>query len=194
MQRHLLFLVLALTLAGVYRPAAAAEPDSTGTVTAPENVSPAENLEAMGLQGKKSPGPVTRLVLVALFIAAVFAYRSFNRRRKRKKEEARTHSLHPVIKTIIAYVNQAYVDPELNRSRIAQHVGLHERYVTSLFQQNMQVGLADYINRVRVEHAVELLDTTEKQVDEIAREVGFRSIGSFNRAYRKVTGKNPPED
>lgn len=48
-----------------------------------------------------------------------------------------------------------------------------------------------YLQRRRVERPMELLRETDRPVTEICLDVGFRSLGTFSRTFRKVVGEPP---
>ncbi len=48
-----------------------------------------------------------------------------------------------------------------------------------------------YLQRRRVERAMELLRETGRPVTEICFDVGFRSLGTFSRTFRDVVGESP---
>ncbi|MDQ3870870.1 MAG: helix-turn-helix transcriptional regulator [Chloroflexota bacterium] len=50
-----------------------------------------------------------------------------------------------------------------------------------------------YLQRRRVERAMELLRETERPVTEICLDVGFNSLGTFSRTFREVVGESPSE-
>jgi AraC-like DNA-binding protein len=48
-----------------------------------------------------------------------------------------------------------------------------------------------YLQRRRVERAMELLRETERPVTEICLDVGFNSLGTFSRTFREIVGESP---
>jgi AraC-like DNA-binding protein len=48
-----------------------------------------------------------------------------------------------------------------------------------------------YLQRRRVERAMELLRETDRPVTEICFDVGFNSLGTFSRTFRAVVGEPP---
>jgi AraC-like DNA-binding protein len=48
-----------------------------------------------------------------------------------------------------------------------------------------------YLQRRRVERAMELLRETERSVTEICFDVGFSSLGTFSRTFREIVGESP---
>jgi AraC-like DNA-binding protein len=57
----------------------------------------------------------------------------------------------------------------------------------------MQVGTPPlrYVQRYRFSRAVELLQTTDKKICEVARTLGYASESSFTKAFKRVMGKTP---
>jgi len=48
-----------------------------------------------------------------------------------------------------------------------------------------------YLQRRRVERAMELLRETDRPVTEICLDVGFNSLGTFSRTFREILGESP---
>jgi AraC-like DNA-binding protein len=48
-----------------------------------------------------------------------------------------------------------------------------------------------YLQRRRVERAMELLRETSRPVTEICFDVGFNSLGTFSRTFRAIVGETP---
>lgn len=48
-----------------------------------------------------------------------------------------------------------------------------------------------YLQRRRVERAMELLRETTRPVTEICFDVGFNSLGTFSRTFSKIVGESP---
>ncbi len=48
-----------------------------------------------------------------------------------------------------------------------------------------------YLQRRRVERAMELLRATDRPVTEVCLDVGFHSLGTFSRTFRAIVGESP---
>jgi AraC-like DNA-binding protein len=48
-----------------------------------------------------------------------------------------------------------------------------------------------YLQRRRVERAMELLRETDRSVTEVSLDVGFNSLGTFSRTFREIVGESP---
>lgn len=96
----------------------------------------------------------------------------------------------------IAFIKQyidEHWDQNLSLQMLAQMVYLHPDYVSKLFKQDYGINITKYINSVRVEHAKDLLISTDKKSQEIALSVGFESAIYFGRVFKQETGHTPME-
>jgi AraC-like DNA-binding protein len=48
-----------------------------------------------------------------------------------------------------------------------------------------------YLQRRRVERAMELLRETDRSVTDVCFDVGFNSLGTFSRTFREIVGESP---
>ena len=62
-----------------------------------------------------------------------------------------------------------------------------------MFKKAVGTNFVDYLTRVRIERAKELLCCTSLQVSEIADQVGFRDYRYFSQIFKKYTGYTPRE-
>ena len=53
------------------------------------------------------------------------------------------------------------------------------------------MGIAEYINTVRINHACALMDKGERGVAEIAARVGFRDALYFSKVFKRNVGISP---
>ena len=60
-----------------------------------------------------------------------------------------------------------------------------------MFKKVTGINYTDYVSRVRIESAKNLLLNPNLRVSEIAYEVGFQSLTQFNRMFKRVFGQSP---
>lgn len=87
------------------------------------------------------------------------------------------------------YVLVNLADSTLSVSTIAKHFGLNSTYLSRIFKENTGMNLLEYIQRVRVNTAKELLYT--HSVKDVATEVGFWDMQTFVRVFKKYEGVTP---
>ncbi|OAS89076.1 MULTISPECIES: helix-turn-helix domain-containing protein [Metabacillus] len=105
---------------------------------------------------------------------------------KRKKE-----SNDQAVKLIIEFLEQNYHDPDLSLYRISEKIGLPEKFVSQLFKEQLGEYVSDYIEKIRIKKASELLLKTDMTIEEISIEVGYNSAHSFRRAFKRVLHVTP---
>ena len=96
-----------------------------------------------------------------------------------------------LVTRICQLVNQRYADCDLNISAIAQTLDKNANYISQAFSKSTGEGLLNYIRRVRIGHAMELLKDSALTVEEISAKTGFSNIRTFRRTFLSVTGKQP---
>ncbi len=86
-------------------------------------------------------------------------------------------------------------DPTADHSiaALGAAVGVSARHLTRLFQAELDLSPARYVERVRVERARSLLDSTDLNTAEIAKQAGFRSAETMRRAFHRRLGASPDD-
>ena len=74
---------------------------------------------------------------------------------------------------------------------IAEHMSKSEKFISQLFKEHTGENLSDYVERVRIDAASNLLHSTGQTIDEIAEATGYNSAHSFRRAFKRVRGISP---
>ena len=77
---------------------------------------------------------------------------------------------------------------------VAQAAGVSRVYLQKLFKTCFGMGVAEYINRVRLVRAQAYLRrNSSAQIGEVAKEFGFHSMLHFERVFKKICGCSPRE-
>lgn len=76
---------------------------------------------------------------------------------------------------------------------LAERASLSERQLSRLFAREAQTTPARFVERVRVEAARELLESSGSSVDAVAERCGFGSAETMRRAFLRVLGVGPGE-
>lgn len=79
---------------------------------------------------------------------------------------------------------------DVNVSALGERIGVSAFYMSKLFKQYFGVSVLDYIHRKRIDEAIEMIRQGES-VKAAAEKVGYASIVTMNRAFRKYTGTTP---
>ncbi len=82
-------------------------------------------------------------------------------------------------------------DPDFNVKRLAALVNVHRSVLSRRFRRLTGAAPAAYLARLRMQHALMLLETTARSVGDIARASGYADPNYFARHVRRVTGMTP---
>lgn len=91
------------------------------------------------------------------------------------------------INTIQDYIDK-HLDQDLTLEHLAREVNLSPFYFHRLFGYVTGEPLYSYIKRNRLEKAAFMLANTEKDISDIAMDVGFSSASSFAKAFKHFYG------
>lgn len=89
---------------------------------------------------------------------------------------------------------QDQIDTNLTLSlkEVSQSLNVHPTYLSREFSKYFDdLSFGDYIRKLRIEKAVQLLNESDHSLAEIAYLTGFSDQSHFNRIFKKYTGKNP---
>ncbi len=89
---------------------------------------------------------------------------------------------------------QDQIDTNLNLSlkQVAAGLDMNPAYVSREFSKYFSdLSFGEYIRKLRIEKAIELLDNTSNSLSEIAYLTGFSDQSHFNRIFKQHTGQNP---
>ena len=89
------------------------------------------------------------------------------------------------------YIREHYCDPSLCLAGIAQRFNISEVYFSQTFKSVTDENFSVYLENIRMEQARILLKTTGKTVEEVAGMVGYNSINTFHKAFKRVNGITP---
>ena len=79
----------------------------------------------------------------------------------------------------------------LTNKEIAETFGYNPNYISDLLKISTGLSLHRYLLNVRIEKAIELLESGDRAVGMIAEECGFYDIYHFSKAFKTATGVSP---
>ncbi len=91
------------------------------------------------------------------------------------------------------YIAAHYGDPDITIAAIAESMGISEGHLSHTFKKETNCTILNYLTRVRIRRAMELLKEGSYRVYEVAEMAGYRDITYFSNTFRKVTGVSPTE-
>jgi len=98
--------------------------------------------------------------------------------------------LKELINASINFINNNY-ERDISLADISKYVFLSPGYFTRAFKEETGLSPINYLIKVRIERAKEMLSETNMKASEIAVSVGFSNQQRFNEMFRKITGLSP---
>lgn len=96
------------------------------------------------------------------------------------------------LRQIKSYIAANYSE-DISLQSLSDYFGLTNAYICSLFSQYSDQNFKDYLQEVRINQAVTLLEQSNLKIYEIARATGYNDANYFARAFRKLIGMTPNE-
>lgn len=95
-------------------------------------------------------------------------------------------------KTIMEYIG-AHYHQKVSLQTLANEIGLSPQYLSKYFKKATNMGLLQYINRVRLDHANDYLVNSGSSVTDAALSSGFSSVKAYVRLCKEIYGMTPSE-
>jgi AraC-like DNA-binding protein len=96
-----------------------------------------------------------------------------------------------VLQEIKRYIDGHYSDPNLSLVMLANEFHINPASISRLFKEEFGVKFIDYLNNVRIEQAIRLMQSSDLLVQDIAEQVGFVHSQTFIKMFKKITGSTP---
>ena len=89
------------------------------------------------------------------------------------------------------YIELNYMSSILSLGDVAEELSINKSYLSTLFNEKLNIGFTDYVNGIRIKNAKNLLQNTEKSINDISLEVGFNTVQTFIKVFKKQVGITP---
>lgn len=90
----------------------------------------------------------------------------------------------------INYIAQ-YYNKDITIGELAKCCNMSVSNFRKQFKESVGTSPLEYLNNLRISVAHHLLCTTEQPILTISEDVGFRSLSSFNRLFKRIYGFSP---
>ncbi len=88
---------------------------------------------------------------------------------------------------------RAHYRESLELSEVAEKFGYSYHYLSAYFGRYTKEGYSEFVNKIRVEKACELLAFGNLSISEVSTAIGYSDHSYFCRVFKKLTGKTPSQ-
>lgn len=103
--------------------------------------------------------------------------------------EPKTNQLYFIEKSL-KYIHENYKQ-KLPLQAVSSYVFLNPQYFSRVFKKEVGVTYIDYVNKLKIEHACKMLETTDYPAYRISSECGFTDPSYFNRVFVQQMNMTP---
>jgi AraC-like DNA-binding protein len=96
------------------------------------------------------------------------------------------------LKLVVDYIERNFTDP-IKLKQLAELARTNESYFCRFFKKMTNQSPIEYLNAYRLRRAAILLQQSDLKIMHVAMDVGFNSLGFFNRLFRQRFGCTPGE-
>ena len=96
------------------------------------------------------------------------------------------------VKKAKAYI-QEHFDSDLSLDEVSREVNISPYYFSKLFKEESGENFIEYLTRVRITKAKEMLENPSLSIKEISAMSGYSDPNYFSRAFKKQTNMTPSE-
>ncbi|HPI91102.1 MAG TPA: helix-turn-helix transcriptional regulator, partial [Spirochaetota bacterium] len=129
---------------------------------------------------------------VAIAIENSFLYKKMKTDQEYTRRPSITPAIEEKIKQAMAYLTDNYTS-NISREGLAASLNMHPDSLGRFFKMYTGKRINEFINDIRIQDAADRIADTDKSIIDIAFEVGFESLTTFNRAFLKVMKITPSE-
>ncbi|WP_408011168.1 bifunctional transcriptional activator/DNA repair enzyme AdaA [Pseudalkalibacillus sp. A8] len=97
-----------------------------------------------------------------------------------------------IVENLLDIIYQNY-DQKIQLKNLAKKVGVSPFYLNRMFRNKTGLTPHMHLEKIRIYKSMILLSTTSLKSTEIAYKVGYETLSSFYKAFKKVTNSSPKE-
>jgi transcriptional regulator GlxA family with amidase domain len=94
------------------------------------------------------------------------------------------------VRDLLSWLRDHLTD-DLSIAALARQINLSERQFTRVFKSEVGATAADHVEAVRLDSACQLLESTNRTIEQIAKACGFGTPETMNRAFRRRLNTTP---
>lgn len=105
--------------------------------------------------------------------------------------EKRENTTKTIIEEAKLYISENFTNPDLSLEMICKHLHMSTAYFSTIFKKETKQTYVAYLTDLRMNMALELLNTTDKKTYMISEEVGYPEQNYFSYVFKKKFGISP---
>ncbi len=96
-------------------------------------------------------------------------------------------------KAILIHISENYIKSPITVQDLSQKFSMNQSYLSQLFKKELNTTFTDYINKLKIARALELLADPSLNINEVAEKSGYSDYFYFAHIFKKLVGKTPTQ-
>lgn len=97
-----------------------------------------------------------------------------------------------IIRSLVTYIEKHYAE-KITLEDLANYSQYNRTYISTLFKNTMGINFYSFLTRLRFQHTLLDMTSTDKTLTEIALSNGFTDLKGFRKQFRDIFGLTPAE-
>ena len=97
-----------------------------------------------------------------------------------------------IVNYVKTYINENYKN-DISYDIIAENLHITRPYLTTYFKSKTGINPSEYLNRLRINKSIHLLNNTSLKVKDVSKSIGIPNVSTFIRMFKKHMGMTPVE-
>lgn len=94
------------------------------------------------------------------------------------------------VRKACVFIDENY-NNNISLEQVADYVGLNPSYFSKLFKETTGISFVKYLEKIRMEEAINMIVNTDMMLSEIGLKIGYNSPNYFSKVFKKFTGLTP---
>lgn len=107
------------------------------------------------------------------------------------ENDKETSSENSIGQELVNYICTHCFSYDFQVTGMAEHFSISRQYLRKLFKDYTGMGISDYIMKLKLEKAMQLLRETDMTLQDIVVEIGNTDVSGFIRLFKQKTGMTP---
>lgn len=95
-----------------------------------------------------------------------------------------------LIQDVLNYIAM-FPSSDLSLDHIADQYAVNKCYLSTQFHKEMKINYSEYVNQIRIDNALKMIDLNQGTLQEIAEECGYHDLTYFSKVFKKQKGMSP---
>jgi len=91
------------------------------------------------------------------------------------------------------HIDDNFSDPFLSLNSISTELSYNSKYLSTAFKKAFSMGINEYINTLRFQHARTLMQQGFTSISDISFQCGFKDAQYFSKVFKRKSGLSPKE-